>query len=163
MLQSACLYPGSFDPVTLGHMDVIQRAAKMFDHVFVGILINAEKTGAFSVEERAALLRKATVHIPQAEVVSFSGLTAELCRKMNIRVLIRGLRGSGDLEAEMRMAKINQLLLPGLETVYLSASSGMEAVSSSLVREIASLGGDISPFVPSEICQEIQQHFVVTR
>ena len=159
MQRGVCLYPGSFDPVTLGHMDIIRRAARLFEKVVVGVLINPGKTGAFSYEERVLLLRKACLGLENVEIVSFSGLTADLCRRMGIHVLLRGLRGSADLEGELRMAKINALLEPGLETVYLGASSGMEAVSSSLVREIASFGGDISALVPPEICQEIRSHF----
>ena len=159
MQRGVCLYPGSFDPVTLGHMDIIRRASRIFEKVVVGVLINPGKTGTFTCEERAGFLRKACSGLENVEIVSFSGLTAELCRRMGISVLLRGLRGSADLEGELRMAKINALLEPGLETVYLGASSGMEAVSSSLVREIASFGGDISALVPPEICHEIQLHY----
>ncbi len=159
MQRGVCLYPGSFDPVTLGHMDIIRRAARIFEKVIVGVLINPGKTGTFACEERAGFLRKACLGLENVEIVTFSGLTADLCRQMGISVLLRGLRGSADLEGELRMAKINALLEPGLETVYLGASSGMEAVSSSLVREIASFGGDISALVPPEICQEICDHY----
>ena len=144
MRSGVCLYPGSFDPVTQGHMDIIRRAAKVFERVYVGVLINPDKKGSFTNEERVELLKKACADLPNVEIVSFTGLTAELCRKLDIRVLVR---------------KINAQLLPGLETVFLGASSGMEAVSSSLVREIASFGGDISALVPKEICQEIQNRF----
>ncbi len=159
MRSGVCLYPGSFDPVTLGHMDIIRRAAKVFEKVYVGVLINPDKKGSFTNEERVDLLKRACADLPNVEIVSFTGLTAELCRKLDIRVLVRGLRGGDDLTSEMRMAKINAQLLPGLETVFLGASSGMEAVSSSLVREIASFGGDISALVPKKICQEIQNRF----
>lgn len=159
MRKGACLYPGSFDPVTLGHMDIIRRAAGIFERVVVAVLINPEKKGTFPFEERVRLLKKAAAGLPNVEIITFSGLTAELCRQMDIHVLLRGLRGAGDLENELRMAKINGLLFSGLETVFLGASSGMEAVSSSLVREIASFGGDVSGLVPREICQDIQAFF----
>jgi pantetheine-phosphate adenylyltransferase len=159
MRQSACLYPGSFDPVTLGHLDIITRAAGIFERVVVGVLVNAEKKGAFPMEERVAMLKKAAADLPQVEVLPFSGLTVDLCRQLDIRVLVRGLRGPGDLESEMRMAKVNGLLLPGLETVFLPSAGGMEALSSSLVREIASLGGDISALVPRSVLPDILSHY----
>ena len=159
MRKGVCLYPGSFDPLTLGHMDVIRRASGVFERVVVGVLVNAEKKGTFPFEKRADFIRKAAASLENVEVITFSGLTAELCRRLDVQVLVRGLRGSADLENEMRMAKINGILYPGLETVYLGASSGMEAVSSSLVREIAALGGDISALVPAEIVREVQDHY----
>ena len=159
MQRGVCLYPGSFDPVTLGHMDIIRRASRIFEKVFVGVLINPAKQGVFSCGERVELIRKACSELRNVEVITFSGLTAELCRQMDIGILLRGLRGGDDLISEMRMAKINGLLNQGLETVYLGASSGMEAISSSLVREIASFGGDVSKLVPPEICQDIQNRF----
>ena len=159
MKSGVCLYPGSFDPVTVGHLDIIRRGAAIFDRVIVGVLVNAEKKCAFTMEERFGFLCQVTAGLPNVEVITFSGLTAELCRQKGVRVLLRGLRGPGDVEGEMRNAKVNGMLLPGLETIYLGSSSGTEQISSSLVREIASLGGDITPFVPPEICRAVQERY----
>lgn len=159
MSKGACLYPGSFDPVTNGHLDIIRRAAAVFDRVVVGVLVNADKRPSFTMEERVGMIRTVCRDLPNVEAVPFSGLTAELCRKLDIRVLVRGVRGAADLDAELRMARVNALLLPGLETVYFGAKGELEAVSSSLVRELAALGGDLTPFVPGEILEQVRAGF----
>ncbi len=150
MKESVCLFPGSFDPVTNGHMDVIRRAAKIFDRVVVGVLHNPDKRGLFSVEQRVAMLEKACAEIPQAEVIAYGGLLADLTREKNIRVVIRGVRGTGDLENETAMARINGQLDPGLETLFLPASPGCGEISASMVRQLAAFGADLSAYVPLE-------------
>ena len=155
MKESVCLFPGSFDPVTNGHMDVIRRAAKIFDRVIVGVLHNPDKQGLFSVEQRVAMLKKACADIPQAEVIAYGGLLADLTREKNIRVVIRGVRGTGDLESETAMARINGQLDPGLETLLLPASPGCGEISASMVRQLAAFGGDIRNFLPPECAEEI--------
>jgi len=159
MKQSVCLYPGSFDPVTNGHMDVIRRAARIFDRVVVGVLHNPEKQGCFPVEKRVEMLRRACRGIPEAEVVSYGGLLAQLTKDMGITVVIRGVRGSADLENETAMARINGQLHPGLETVFLPASPQCQEISASMVRQLAQFGADLAPYVPRSAIKEIEKQF----
>ena len=159
MKESVCLFPGSFDPVTNGHMDVIRRAAKIFDRVVVGVLHNPDKRGLFSVDQRVAMLKKACADIPQAEVIAYGGLLADLTREKNIRVVIRGVRGTGDLESETAMARINGQLDPGLETLFLPASPGCGEISASMVRQLAAFGADLSAYVPPEALPDILAAF----
>ena len=157
--RGACLYPGSFDPVTNGHWDIIRRAAEIFEKVYVGVLINADKKPSFTIAERVRMLQLTTEACSNVEVVSFEGLTAELCRRLSVRVMVRGLRGAADLEEETRLAALNGMLLPGLETVFLPASAAAASVSSSAVRQIAALGGDISSMVPGAVLPLITARF----
>ncbi|MCR4886094.1 MAG: pantetheine-phosphate adenylyltransferase [Clostridiales bacterium] len=163
MKESVCLFPGSFDPVTNGHMDVIRRAAKIFDRVVVGVLHNPDKLGLFSVDQRVAMLKKACTDIPQAEVIAYGGLLADLTREKNIRVVIRGVRGTGDLESETAMARINGQLDPGLETLFLPASPGCGEISASMVRQLAQFGADLKPYVPRAVLRDIRKMYAETR
>ena len=163
MKDSVCLFPGSFDPVTNGHMDVIRRAAKIFDRVVVGVLHNPDKQGLFSVEQRVAMLKKACADIPQAEVIAYGGLLADLTREKNIRVVIRGVRGTGDLESETAMARINGQLDPGLETLLLPASPGCGEISASMVRQLAQFGADLKPYVPRAVLRDIRKMYAANR
>ncbi len=163
MKESVCLFPGSFDPVTNGHMDVIRRAAKIFDRVIVGVLHNPDKQGLFSVEQRVAMLKKACADIPQAEVIAYGGLLADLTREKNIRVVIRGVRGTGDLESETAMARINGQLDPGLETLLLPASPGCGEISASMVRQLAQFGADLKPYVPRAVLRDIRKMYAANR
>lgn len=163
MKESVCLFPGSFDPVTNGHMDVIRRAAKIFDRVVVGVLHNPDKQGLFSVEQRVAMLKKACADIPQAEVIAYGGLLADLTREKNIRVVIRGVRGTGDLESETAMARINGQLDPGLETLLLPASPGCGEISASMVRQLAQFGADLKPYVPRAVLRDIRKMYAANR
>ncbi len=159
MKESVCLYPGSFDPVTLGHMDVIRRAAKIFDRVVVGVLHNPEKQGLFSVEQRVKMLREACKTIPQAEVIAYGGLLAQLTKEQGITVVIRGLRGVSDLESETAMARINGQLNPGLETLFLPADPAFREISASMVRQLLAFGADLAPYVPRAVIKEINKSF----
>ena len=163
MKESVCLFPGSFDPVTNGHMDVIRRAAKIFDRVVVGVLHNPDKRGLFSVDQRVEMLKKACADIPQAEVIAYGGLLADLTREKNIRVVIRGVRGTGDLESETAMARINGQLDPGLETLLLPASPGCGEISASMVRQLAQFGADLKPYVPRAVLRDIRKMYAETR
>ena len=163
MKESVCLFPGSFDPVTNGHMDVIRRAAKIFDRVVVGVLHNPDKRGLFSVDQRVEMLKKACADIPQAEVIAYGGLLADLTREKNIRVVIRGVRGTGDLESETAMARINGQLDPGLETLFLPASPGCGEISASMVRQLAQFGADLKPYVPRAVLRDIRKMYAETR
>ena len=145
-----CLYPGSFDPVTLGHLDVIRRAAAIFDTVVVGVLHNPEKKGCFSVEQRVDMLQRACRDIPNVQVISYGGLLAQLTKEAGISVVVRGVRGVADLESETAMARINHQLNPTLETLFLPASPEMGEISASMVRQLAAFGADLSAYVPQE-------------
>ena len=154
-----CLFPGSFDPVTLGHLDVIRRAAKIFDTVVVGVLHNPDKQGLFSVEQRMDMLRRSCADIPNVEIIAWPGLLARLTKETGIRVVVRGVRNTADLESETTMAHINGRLDPGLETVFLPASPGRADVSASMVRQLAAFGADISDYVPSQVLPDILAAF----
>ncbi|MBR5111381.1 MAG: pantetheine-phosphate adenylyltransferase [Clostridia bacterium] len=157
--KHCCLYPGSFDPVTLGHMDVIRRAASVFDTVVVGVLHNPDKQGCFSVERRVDMLRRACADIPHVEIISYPGLLAQLTKETGIRVVVRGVRSAADLDSETTMAHINGRLDPGLETVFLPAAPGLTDVSASMVRQLAQFGADLSDYVPSQVLPDILAAF----
>lgn len=157
--KHCCLYPGSFDPVTLGHLDVIRRAAAIFDTVVVGVLHNPDKQGRFSVEDRMDMLKRACEGIPNVEIIAWPGLLAQLTRESGLRVVVRGVRGIADLDSETTMAHINGQLDPGLETVFLPASPGRADISASMVRQLAQFGADISNYVPSQVLPDILAAF----
>ena len=159
MSVSRCLYPGSFDPVTNGHMDIIRRAAGLFDQVIVGVLHNPEKRGCFPVEKRVEMLKKACRGLPNVEVISYGGLLADLTRERGIPVVVRGVRGTTDLESETAMARINHQMNPGLETIFLPASSQAEEISASMVRQLAAFGADLSAYVPPCVIEDIREGF----
>jgi pantetheine-phosphate adenylyltransferase len=142
------IFPGSFDPVTLGHADVIRRAARLADELIVAVLVNPDKKTMFTTQERVEMLAAACAEWKNVRVVSFAGLLADLARREGATLIVRGVRGVAEFEAETAMAQANSLLLPGLETALLPAAAGLASVSSSLVRQIAAFGGDVAPFVP---------------
>ncbi|MBR4333593.1 MAG: pantetheine-phosphate adenylyltransferase [Clostridia bacterium] len=144
------MYPGSFDPVTLGHLDIIRRAAAIFDTVLVGVLHNPEKKGCFSVEQRVDMLQRVCRDMPNVQVISYGGLLAQLTKETGISVVVRGVRGVADLESETAMARINRQLNPALETLFLPASPEMGEISASMVRQLAAFGADLSAYVPQE-------------
>ncbi len=148
-MKKTVICPGSFDPVTLGHLDIITRASRMFDKVKVAVLINSAKTPCFSIEERMELLREATRGLENVEIVSFEGLLANYCREQKVHAIVKGLRAVSDFEYEFQMAITNKKLNPELETIFLTADSDSMYLSSSMVREIGRMGGDIRNFVPA--------------
>lgn len=149
--------PGSFDPVTLGHIDIIRRASKMFDHVIVAVLTNASKKPSFSAEERIGFLKKVLKDIPNVEIDCFDGLLADYTRIKNAAAIVKGLRAVSDFEYEFQMALTNKKLNPDVETVFLTTSSEYMYLSSSIVKQVSAFGGDISDFVAPEILDEIKQ------
>ena len=159
MSVNRCLYPGSFDPVTLGHMDIIRRAARIFDEVVVGVLHNPDKRGCFPVPKRVEMLEKACGDIPNVRVISYGGLLAQCARELGVSVVVRGVRGMADLESEAVMARINGQLNPGLETLFLPASPDKLDISASMVRQLASFGADLSPYVPEQALPDILAAF----
>ena len=150
------VYPGSFDPATYGHLDVIQRASVSFDKVVVGVLHNSTKSPLFSVEERVNILEKATKNIPNVIVKSFEGLSVNFARENNAQVIIRGLRAVTDFEYELQMAQTNRVLAPDIDTVFLTTSLEYAYLSSTIMKEVAGFGGDLSKFAPSDITEAVK-------
>lgn len=142
------IYPGSFDPVTNGHLDIIERCSKRFGQVIVAVLNNPSKKGLFTVEEKIELLKQTTAHLENVEIDSFSGLLSEYAIKRNCVTMVRGLRAVSDYEYEMQMALVNKKLNDNLETLFMVSSTEFVYLSSSIVKEISMLGGDVKCFVP---------------
>lgn len=153
--SNSAIYPGTFDPITLGHSDLVARAAKLFDRVIVALAANPGKTPVFTLEERLALARVALEDYDNVEVCAFDGLLVEFARQQGANVIIRGLRAVSDFDYEFQLAGMNRKLAADIETLFLTPSEQFAYISSSLVREIASLGGDVSPFVHAKIRAEL--------
>ena len=145
------IYPGSFDPVTYGHLDIIERASRVVDELIIGVLVNSEKHPLFSIEERIALLEKATEHLSNVTVKTFDGLTVEFCRNNNANLIIRGLRAITDFETEMQIAQTNRSIEPSVDTMFFTTSLAYSYLSSTIVKEIASYGADVSKMVPKVV------------
>lgn len=156
MKQGLCVYPGSFDPITNGHLDVIRRGASLFPRLVVAVLHNPAKNGLFPLEQRLDMIRRACAQLPNVEVDCFDGLLVEYMRKRQAETVLRGLRSASDFENEFQMAQLNHQMSPNVETLFLMTSPEHACLSSSAVREIGMFGGDVSPFVPSCIAQEVQ-------
>ena len=151
------IYPGTFDPITLGHADIIRRGSKLVDRLIVGVTTNPSKDPMFSTEERFAMVEReiAAMGIDNVEVVGFNALLVKFARKMGANVLIRGLRAVADFEYEYQMAGMNQQLDDDIETVFLMADVSLQPIASKLVKEIALFGGDITPFVSKSVCEDV--------
>lgn len=154
-MEKRAIYPGTFDPMTNGHLDLITRAASMFDHVILAIAASPSKKPMFTLEERVTLATQVTAHLPNVEVLGFSELMAHFAQHQNAHILVRGLRAVSDFEYEMQLANMNRHLMPTLESVFLMPSKEWSFISSSLVKEVARHGGDIAPFVPEQIAQAL--------
>ena len=150
------VYPGSFDPATYGHLDIIKRASLSFDRVVVGVLHNSSKSPLFSVEERVNILEKATINIPNVLIRPFDGLSVNFAREHDAQVIVRGLRAVTDFEYELQMAQTNRVLAPDVDTVFLTTSLEYAYVSSTIMKEVARYDGDLSKFAPPEIIQALQ-------
>lgn len=151
------VYPGTFDPMTNGHLDLIERAARLFDHVIVAIAASEKKKPLFPLEQRVALAQAAVAHLPNVEVKGFDKLLAFFCQDQKANVLLRGLRAVSDFEYEFQLANMNRNLDKTIETVFLTPSEHLSFISSSLVREISSLGGDVTPFVPANVLVALRE------
>ncbi|MBO6301323.1 MAG: pantetheine-phosphate adenylyltransferase [Ruminiclostridium sp.] len=156
------IYPGSFDPVTNGHLEIIKRAATLFDQLVVLISVNPSKTSSFTLEERADLLRRVCYDIPNVRIDSCSGLIVDYFKEHDCDIIVKGLRAMSDFENEFQMAHVNKHLCPRAETVFLCADSQSTYLSSSMVKQIATFGGDISPFVPETIKKDILDRLNIT-
>jgi pantetheine-phosphate adenylyltransferase len=157
------IYPGSFDPVTFGHLDVIERSSRMVDDLIVGVLDNNTKTPLFSVEERVNMLKDATSHLDNVEIVSFSGLLVDFMRDNGIGISIRGLRAVTDFEYELQMAQTNHTISPEMDTVFLTTNLKYAYLSSSIVKEVAKYGGDVSKFVPDRVVDMLYARYGIDR
>ena len=151
------IYPGSFDPVTIGHLNIIQRSANIFDKLIVCVMVNAGKNPMFSLEERVDLIRRVTADIPNVEVDSSSELLAEYAKRRGSCVIVKGLRAGSDFENEFQMALINKKINPELDTMFLTAESQYMYLSSSMVKELGSYGVDLTDFLPEEIISDFQK------
>ena len=159
-MEKRAIYPGTFDPMTNGHLDLVTRAANMFDHVILAIAASPSKKPMFSLEERVALATQVTAHLPNVEVLGFSELMAHFAQHQNANILVRGLRAVSDFEYEMQLANMNRHLMPTLESVFLMPSKEWSFISSSLVKEVARHGGDIAPYVPEIIAQALSEKLI---
>ncbi|RUO23396.1 pantetheine-phosphate adenylyltransferase [Aliidiomarina iranensis] len=157
------IYPGTFDPVTNGHIDLIERAAKLFSEVIVGVAANTSKQPLFSLDERVAMVEETTAHLDNVRVIGFTGLLAELAREHKAHVLIRGLRAVADFEYEFQLANMNRRLNPDLESVFLTPSEENSFISSTLVKEVALHGGDVGQFTHLSVAQALQKKFASKR
>jgi pantetheine-phosphate adenylyltransferase len=153
--MKVAVYPGSFDPVTLGHLDVITRGSKVFDKVIVGVLVNVDKSGLFNIDERVELIKRVTRDVPNVEVVSFEGLLIDLMKKYNAQVILKGLRAFSDFEYEFQMALMNNKLNPDVETLFMMTSAQYSYVSSSAVKQVAKFGATLEGLVPKEIIPDL--------
>lgn len=154
------IYPGSFDPVTYGHLDIIRRSAGMVDELIVGVLNNKAKTPLFSVEERVKMLEEVTKDIPNVKIIPFEGLLVDFAHKLNAKIVIRGLRAITDFEYELQMAQTNRMLSHGkIDTIFLTTSLEYAYLSSSAIKQIASFDGDITPCVPDFVADLIYEKY----
>ena len=157
--MTTAVYPGSFDPVTYGHIDIIKRAARLYDKVIVAVLINSAKKPLFSLEERVELLRGVCEQYPNVEVDSFDGLTVNYAKSRHATVLVRGLRAVSDFENEMQLAHANHALMPGIETVFFATSMRYSYLSSTIAKEAARYGSEVSKFVPKNVEDALKAKF----
>ena len=158
-MHLVAVYAGSFDPVTLGHLDLIQRASELFDEVVVATGVHPTRKALFSFDERASLLREVTKGLPKVRIDAFDGLLIQFCKKIGARVIVRGLRAATDFEYELQIAHANADLEPSIDTVFLPTRTKYGFVSASLVREIATHGGDVSHYAPPVVCEALRKKF----
>ena len=157
--MKTAIYPGSFDPVTLGHYDIIERSSKIFDKLIVGVLNNSAKSPLFSVEERVNMLKDVTSHFPNVEVQSFAGLLIDFVRSNDANVNVRGLRAITDFEYELQLAQMNRVIAPEIDTLFLTTNLKYAYLSSSMAKEVAMYGGDISSFLSPEIAEKVREKY----
>jgi pantetheine-phosphate adenylyltransferase len=157
--MAIAVYPGSFDPITYGHLDIIERAAAVFDRVIVAVCLNPGKQPLFTMEERVEMIARESARLPNVDVSYFNGLLTEVVKREGARIIVRGLRAISDFEIEFQMALMNRKLGPEIETVFLVAQPKYSYLSSSIVKEIAGLGGDIGGLVSEQVARHLQERF----
>ena len=155
--MKTAVYPGSFDPVTLGHLDIIERSARMSDQLIIGVLNNNSKTPLFSVEERVKMLEDVTSYLPNVEVRAFGGLLVDFVHQCQADVIVRGLRAITDFEYELQMAQTNRVIAPDIDTIFLTTNLKYSYLSSSIVKEIAGYQGDISEFLHPAVAEKVRE------
>lgn len=153
------VYPGTFDPITNGHLDLVKRACRLFDHLIVAVAASTRKDPLFTLDERVELSQQVLGHLPNVEVIGFDILLADLVRQVGAYGVLRGLRAVSDFEYEFQLANMNRQLVPDMESLFLTPAEHLSYISSSLVREIASLGGDVAKFVPSVVQVALEEKF----
>lgn len=156
-MSSKAIYPGTFDPITNGHLDLVTRASKMFDHIILAIAASSSKNPLFTLEERVALATQVTAHLDNVEVLGFNELMAHFAAHQNANILVRGLRAVSDFEYELQLANMNRHLMPQLESVFLMPSEQWSFISSTLVKEVARHGGDITAFLPDVVAKTLME------
>jgi pantetheine-phosphate adenylyltransferase len=154
-MEKIALFPGSFDPITYAHMDILNRSLNLFDKVYVGIGLNSTKQSLLSPEKREQMLKKVFANSAKIEVVCYEGLTVEFCHKIGAQYMIRGIRSTSDFEYEKAISQMNHAMRPEIESIFILSKPGFSAISSTIVRDILRNGGDISKFVPKEIIDEL--------
>lgn len=158
--MKVAVYPGSFDPITYGHLDIIERGAKVFDKIIVAVLINSSKKPLFTLEERKQMIREATKEMPQVEVDSFEGLLVDYVHKQNANVILRGLRAISDFEYELQIASINRKLSEEVETLFLMSNNNHSFISSAMVKEVARYGADVKDLVPAHVVDALSAKLI---
>ena len=159
----AAIYPGSFDPVTFGHIDVIERSSKLVDQLIVGVLNNNTKSPLFSADERVNMLKEATKGLKNVQIISFSGLLVDFAQSHNIHIIVRGLRAITDFEFELQMAQTNRIINPDIDTIFLTTNLKYAYLSSSNVKEVAMYNGDISKFVPGFVINKVYEKYGIAK
>ena len=157
------IYPGSFDPLTLGHLDMIERSAKIVDELVIGVLNNSAKNSLFSLDERVSMIKEMTESMPNVTVTSFDGLLVDYMKEINATIIVRGLRAVTDFEYELQIAQTNHVENPEVETIFLTTSLQYSYLSSTIVKEFASYGGDISKFVPARFIDRIYEKYHISK
>ena len=157
------IYPGSFDPLTLGHPDMIKRSAKIVDELVIGVLNNSAKNSLFSLDERVSMIKEMTESMPNVTVASFDGLLVDYMKEINATIIVRGLRAVTDFEYELQIAQTNHVENPEVETIFLTTSLQYSYLSSTIVKEFASYGGDISKFVPARFIDRIYEKYHISK
>ena len=158
-MSRVAVYPGTFDPITMGHADLVERASRLFDEVIIAVAANPKKNPLFPLEQRVELAREVTKHLPNVKVIGFSTLLAHFVKEQQANILLRGLRAVSDFEYEFQLANMNRQLAPDVESLFLTPSEKYSYISSTLVREIASLQGDVSKFVHPAVMQALKTRF----
>ena len=157
------IYPGSFDPITVGHLDIITRSSEIFDEVIVGVLNNNSKSPLFEAEERVAMIKQVTKHLPNVTVQAFDGLLVDYMNKIGATLIVRGLRAVTDFEYELQIAQTNHVQNENIETIFLTTNLNYSYLSSTIVKEFASYGGDISKFVPEQFIERIYAKYNIRK